>query len=140
MNIGNHCPLCASPGGRVVWRGGGCRIVIAEDARAPTLRVVWAAHVREMSDLGADGRAEMMAAVWATEETLRALLRPDKINLASLGNEVPHVHWHVIARFRGDPWFPDAIWAPTRRAGVGLALDCKTVGAALALRLGPGDT
>ena len=46
---------------------------------------------------------------------LRQLYKADKINLASLGNVVPHVHWHVIARFSDDGHFPDAIWATPRR-------------------------
>lgn len=58
----------------------------------------------------------MMSAVFRVEAALRAVLKPDKINLASLGNMVPHVHWHVIPRFVDDRHFPDAIWASPRRA------------------------
>jgi diadenosine tetraphosphate (Ap4A) HIT family hydrolase len=57
-----------------------------------------------------------MRVVFACETALRQLYRPDKVNLASLGNVVPHVHWHVIARFVDDAHFPDPIWAPARRA------------------------
>ena len=46
---------------------------------------------------------------------MRRVLRPAKINLASLGNVVPHLHWHVIARFADDACFPAPIWAPARR-------------------------
>jgi len=38
--------------------------------------------------------------------------KPTKINLASLGNMVPHLHWHVIARFEGDARWPAPVWAP----------------------------
>jgi diadenosine tetraphosphate (Ap4A) HIT family hydrolase len=37
-------------------------------------------------------------------------MQPDKINLASLGNVVPHLHWHVIPRFVDDPHFPNPVW------------------------------
>jgi diadenosine tetraphosphate (Ap4A) HIT family hydrolase len=53
--------------------------------------------------------------VFACESVLRELYQPEKVNLASFGNVVPHVHWHVIARFVDDAHFPDAIWAPARR-------------------------
>ena len=49
-------------------------------------------------------------------ETFLADPRPDKVNLAALGNMVPHLHWHVIPRWRGDRHFPDAIWAAPRVA------------------------
>ncbi|HXZ46193.1 MAG TPA: HIT family protein, partial [Pseudolabrys sp.] len=62
-------------------------------------------------------RAHLMSVVFTVERALRDLLHPDKINLASLGNQVPHVHWHVIPRFIDDAHFPDTIWA-TRRRGV----------------------
>jgi diadenosine tetraphosphate (Ap4A) HIT family hydrolase len=40
----------------------------------------------------------------------------DKMNLASLGNQTPHVHWHVVPRFRDDRHFPGPIWATPKRA------------------------
>ena len=56
-----------------------------------------------------------MDAVTEIERVLRSLLAPTKVNLASLGNVVPHLHWHVIARFDGDSHFPAPIWAPAQR-------------------------
>jgi len=78
------------------------------------LRVIVNRHVKEMTDL--QERARLMQVVFACEEVLRKLYRPEKVNLASLGNVMPHVHWHVIARFVDDAHFPDAIWAPARRS------------------------
>jgi diadenosine tetraphosphate (Ap4A) HIT family hydrolase len=91
--------------------------VLVSDADYPGYcRVVWKSHVAEMSDLPAADRRHLMGVVFAVEATLRSLLRPDKINLASLGNLVPHLHWHVVARFRDDRHFPLPIWAPPQRA------------------------
>jgi diadenosine tetraphosphate (Ap4A) HIT family hydrolase len=60
-------------------------------------------------------------------------VRPDKVNLASLGNQTPHLHWHVVARFADDSRFPDAVWAPPRRSGARRAApDERALGAALA--------
>jgi diadenosine tetraphosphate (Ap4A) HIT family hydrolase len=78
-------------------------------------RVVWLEHVAEFSDLGADDRAHCLEAVVAVERALREALVPTKINLASLGNMVPHLHWHVIARFDWDSHFPGPIWAARQR-------------------------
>jgi diadenosine tetraphosphate (Ap4A) HIT family hydrolase len=39
------------------------------------------------------------------------------VNLAALGNQVPHLHWHIIPRFADDAHFPDPVWAVARRAG-----------------------
>jgi diadenosine tetraphosphate (Ap4A) HIT family hydrolase len=50
-------------------------------------------------------------------------MRPDKINLASLGNMTPHLHWHVIPRHAGDRHFPRPIWAEPLRAGTAIPAD-----------------
>src|SRR2546427_7806463 len=78
-------------------------------------RVVWNAHAAEFSDLDAADRQHCMDAVVVVERVLRERLAPAKINLAALGNMVPHLHWHVIARFDWDSHFPGAVWAPAQR-------------------------
>jgi diadenosine tetraphosphate (Ap4A) HIT family hydrolase len=54
--------------------------------------------------------------VFAVEGSLRATLAPDKVNVASLGNLTPHLHWHVIPRFADDPHFPHSVWAQPQRS------------------------
>lgn len=80
-------------------------------------RVIWNAHVREMSDLDAEDRRYLMEVVFAVEVALRRLLNPLKINLASFGNVVPHLHWHVIPRWADDRHFPEPVWGTVRREG-----------------------
>ena len=122
MSDANVCELCSTPGGTVLWSNERLRVVRVEDRDYPGfLRVIWQAHVREMSDLDATQRSCLLDAVFAAERVLIHLLHPDKVNLASLGNKTPHIHWHVIPRFRGDPHFPDPVWA-ARRAGTAVAL------------------
>ena len=112
-----RCPLCTGDGGMVLARTPSLRVVQVDEPDHPGfLRVIWNAHVAEMSDLSQAERARLMAAVHAAETALRRALAPDKMNLASLGNQVPHVHWHVIARFRDDAHFPQPIWAAPVRA------------------------
>jgi diadenosine tetraphosphate (Ap4A) HIT family hydrolase len=113
------CDLCNSLGGSPLWQDGFCRIVLVDDRDYPGFcRVILERHVKEMSDLPADERTRLMNAVFATEATLRELLHPDKINLASLGNLTPHLHWHVIPRYRDDRHFPAPIWAGAARESV----------------------
>ena len=70
-----------------------------------------------MSDLPPADRHALMAVVFAVELALRDCYQPDKINLASFGNVVPHLHWHIICRWRDDPWFPEPIWGQRQRQG-----------------------
>lgn len=117
--MASDCPLCTAPGGILLWRDARCRVVRVDGAEghafAGFCRVVWQAHVAEMSELDAADRAHLLQVVDAVERVLRARLAPDKINLASLGNVVPHLHWHVIPRWRDDSHFPSPIWAPATR-------------------------
>lgn len=78
-------------------------------------RVIWRQHVREMTDLTPEDARLMMDWVLATERAIRQVMHPDKINLATLGNMVPHLHWHVIPRFADDAHFPAPVWAAPKR-------------------------
>ena len=110
------CPLCQGAGGEILWHDGSCRVVLVDDADYPGFcRVILARHVAEMSDLPEAGRVALMRVVFAVEAALRECLQPDKVNLASFGNVVPHLHWHVIPRWRDDPHFPQAIWGARQR-------------------------
>jgi diadenosine tetraphosphate (Ap4A) HIT family hydrolase len=113
---GADCPLCREDGGALVLRTELLRVVLVDDAEYPGFaRVVVNAHVREMTDLEPPALARVMAAVYAVEDAQRAVLAPDKVNLASLGNVVPHLHWHVIPRFVDDAHFPQPIWGARQR-------------------------
>lgn len=78
-------------------------------------RVAWLSHAPEFSDLSPAERAHCMDAVVAVERLLREALSPTKINVASLGNVTPHLHWHVIARFDWDSHYPSPIWGARQR-------------------------
>ncbi|MCL1825131.1 MAG: HIT family protein [Betaproteobacteria bacterium] len=118
-----ECPLCVINRNELIWQDERCCVIPGNDPDYPGyFRVVWGEHVSEMSDLDARARRHFMDVVFAVESSLRALMVPDKINLASFGNKVPHLHWHVIARFADDRHFPESIWGqeqrqvPTRKA------------------------
>ncbi|PLZ01646.1 HIT family protein [Burkholderia sp. WAC0059] len=110
------CVFCSEDGGDVLWQDDRLRVVLAAEADYPGFcRVIWTAHVAEFSELDAAARQHVMLAVYAVERALRQVMQPAKINLASLGNQVPHVHWHVIPRFTNDAHFPLPVWAPRQR-------------------------
>lgn len=119
MTIKNiqSCPLCTTQGGVLLFRAAHWRIIRATDQQdfPLTYRVVWNAHVAEFSELANEEQIECMSVVAWVEQAMRTYLKPEKINLAALGNVVPHLHWHLIARFGWDSRFPAPIWAPAVR-------------------------
>lgn len=113
---GKICELCATSGGTILWESPSCRVVRVDDPHYPGFcRVIATAHVREMTDLEPAERQFMMNLVFAVEKIVRTLFAPDKVNLASLGNLTPHLHWHVIPRWRDDRHFPEPIWGQVQR-------------------------
>ena len=114
--MASTCELCERIGGELLWQGERCRVVYVEEPGYPGFcRVIWEAHVKEMTDLSPDDRMHLMEVVFAVEAVLREQLDPEKVNLATLGNVVPHIHWHVIPRYTDDPHFPQPIWAQAQR-------------------------
>ncbi len=112
------CPLCQTPGGTLIHQTPRWRVVRAdEETDFPAFyRVVWTPHVAEFSELTPAHQVECMRAVAAVEVAMREQLQPAKVNIASLGNVVPHLHWHVIARFAWDNRFPSPVWAQAQRS------------------------
>ncbi len=135
------CPLCEADGGLLIFKNQQLRVIQAVEAGFPAFyRVVWNTHVAEFSSLSPDERNACMNAVVAVEQVLREQLKPTKINLAALGNAVPHLHWHVVARFDWDSHFPGSVWAAPQRAAdaeklAQLALQCEQVNGLLAAKL-----
>ena len=112
-----NCELCALPAGQRLHEDSRLVVLLVDEPGYPGFcRVIWREHVKEMSDLAPADAAYLMEWVLRTERALRKVLSADKINLASLGNMVPHLHWHVIPRFTDDAHFPAPIWAPAQRA------------------------
>ena len=110
------CTLLQAPGAALVWADHQLSVVAVDETEYPGFtRVVWNAHVKEMTDLALQERTRVMEAVWAVEAAQRAVMAPEKINLASFGNMTPHVHWHVIPRYLDDAHFPNPTWAPAVR-------------------------
>ncbi|RQO57204.1 HIT domain-containing protein [Paucibacter sp. KBW04] len=120
----NTCPLCLEAGGLLVHQTPQWRLIrVLDDANFPAFyRLIWqgpGTHIAEFSALSQAERSACMEAVATVERVLLEQLRPTKINLASLGNMVPHLHWHVIARFDWDSHFPNPVWGAAQREVAG---------------------
>jgi diadenosine tetraphosphate (Ap4A) HIT family hydrolase len=114
-----NCALCEKNDETMLWQDEFCRVILAQDGDYPGLcRVILQRHVKEMTDLSPADQTRLFLVVMAVEAALRQVMAPDKINLASLGNVVPHLHWHVIPRYADDKHFPEPIWGQARRDAV----------------------
>ncbi|HEX3141641.1 MAG TPA: HIT family protein [Rhizobacter sp.] len=119
-----NCPLCEDAGGLLLWTQGDWRVVRVLDEQFPAYyRVIAQRHLAEFSQLLSAERHRCMELVCAIERVLVERLQPTKVNLAALGNMVPHLHWHVIARFEWDSHFPQPIWGTKQREVAPAALN-----------------
>ena len=88
-----------------------CDLLLMDDSRFPWLILVpRIAGARELIDLDESDQRSLLAEVCAVGRTLEALLKPDKLNIAALGNVVPQLHVHLVARFESDAAWPNPIW------------------------------
>ena len=111
-----NCVLCKdelkAEEGELIWRGDDCRVILVNDPDVPGFcRVIWNRHVAEMTDLSYGEREHLMTLVFAVEEAIRHVMHPDKVNIAALGNMVPHIHWHIIPRYKDDAFYPGSAWS-----------------------------
>lgn len=110
------CILCHPTNENVLWKNKQMRVIHVDDPIYPGyFRVIWNTHVAEMSDLSDQDREMLQKVLLTVEKVLRQQMRPDKINLAQFGNMVPHLHLHIIARYRDDAHFPESIWGQQQR-------------------------
>lgn len=128
----SDCVLCKEDlkpeDGQLIWRGDDCRVILVNEPDLPGFcRVIWNHHVTEMTDLSSGEREHLMALVFAVEEAIRHVMHPDKVNIASLGNMVPHIHWHVIPRYQDDVYFPGSAWSDQVRKADAARLEERTL-------------
>lgn len=106
-----NCSLCEKIGETLIWHNDLCRVILVNEPDYPGFcRVITQAHIKEITDLSEDLQWQLMRIVFSVEKSIREILKPEKMNLASLGNVVPHLHWHIIPRFINDTHFPNPIW------------------------------
>lgn len=112
------CPLCKTENEDILFSNSLLRVIWVENSDFPGFcRVIANEHMSEIIDLPIEQQQAFMHIVFTVAHTQRVYLNPDKINLASLGNQVPHLHWHVIPRWKTDAYFPNSIWSEKVRDG-----------------------
>jgi diadenosine tetraphosphate (Ap4A) HIT family hydrolase len=88
-----------------------CRVLVMKDRRFPWLVLVPEREsVREIHELAPADRAALVEEIARTGEVLTLLFKPDKLNVGALGNLVPQLHVHVVARRATDPAWPGPVW------------------------------
>lgn len=86
-----------------------------EKSEIPWLKIFTQVERKEFSECTSKERAAIFDALDIIEKEMLSYYRPDKINIASFGNYVPLVHWHVMARFKEDSYFPEPMWGKKQR-------------------------
>jgi diadenosine tetraphosphate (Ap4A) HIT family hydrolase len=88
-----------------------CRALVINDANYPWLLLVpRRTGMIELIDLGESERAQLMTEIARVAGALKDVTRCDKLNIAALGNVVPQLHVHIIARRHDDAAWPRPVW------------------------------
>ena len=98
----------------VIYQNKNIRIE-TEESEIPWLKIFTQHAYKEMSEVPKEIRSEIYELLDIIEKEMIDYYKPDKINIASFGNYVPHVHWHVMARFKEDSYFPEPMWGEKQR-------------------------
>jgi len=88
-----------------------------ERSEIPWLKIFTQKKYKEFSETSMEEKQEIWRALDIIEKEMISFFKPEKINLASFGNYMPHVHWHVMARFKEDSYFPEPMWGSKQREG-----------------------
>jgi len=88
-----------------------------EESEIPWLKVFTQDAYREFSETPNEVKLEIFRVLDIIEKEMLSFYKPIKINIASFGNYVPHVHWHIMARFEEDSYFPEPMWGEKQQEG-----------------------
>jgi len=108
-----NCPLCKA-NEDIIYEDSFLRVVLVDEIDG-YIRVITQKHIKEFSELSDEEAVTLSLTVKKIEKAMIKLLNPDKINIASLGNMVPHLHIHIIPRYINDPWWPGATFCDKKR-------------------------
>jgi len=98
----------------VIYKNRLIRVEI-EESEIPWLKVFAVAQRKEFSDCSAEEKTMIFMALEIIEKAMITYYKPEKINIASFGNYVAQVHWHIMSRFREDSFFPEPMWGTKQR-------------------------
>lgn len=86
-----------------------------EPFEIPWLKIFAKQTAKEFSDCHTETQQEIFRLLVVIEREMQAYFQADKINIASFGNYLPQVHWHIMARFKTDSYFPEPVWGEKQR-------------------------
>ncbi len=86
-----------------------------EAAEIPWLKIFTYQDAREMTDCDTQTQREIFRVLLLLEQAMIRYFKPDKINIASFANYLPKVHWHIMARYQTDSYFPEPVWGEKQR-------------------------
>ncbi|WP_236583209.1 HIT family protein [Nitratiruptor sp. YY08-13] len=89
----------------------------SEPSEVLWLKIFAKQKCKEMSECNEKTKEAIYKALEIIEKEMIDYFKPDKINIASFGNYVPQVHWHIQARFENDSFFPEPLWGKKQREG-----------------------
>jgi diadenosine tetraphosphate (Ap4A) HIT family hydrolase len=98
----------------VIYENSNIKIEI-EESEIPWLKIFTQMPYKEMSEVPTEIKMEIYTLLDLIEKEMLAYYQPKKINIASFGNYMPHVHWHIMARFEEDSYFPAPMWGTRQR-------------------------
>ncbi len=101
------CPLCTPQNENIIFQNDFLRVILVDDIPG-YIRIITQKHIKEFSDLSDEEAVKLTLLTKQIEKIIINTLKPGKINIASLGNMVPHLHIHIIPRYENDPWWPGA--------------------------------
>ena len=100
----------------VIYENKNIKIEI-EASEVPWLKIFTQHPYKEMSEVPGFVKFEIYDLLDTIEKEMLSFYKPKKINIASFGNYMPHVHWHIMARFEKDSYFPEPMWGEKQREG-----------------------
>lgn len=86
-----------------------------EEAQVPWIKIFTKQNYKELSDCPINLQKELFEKILLCEKAMIEFYKPEKINIASFGNYLPRVHFHIMARFKEDAFFPESMWGRQQR-------------------------
>jgi len=108
------CPLCNPKNEDIIFENELLRVILVDEIPG-YVRVITQKHIKELSELSDNEAIRLTLVIKKIEKAIIKILSPDKVNIAMLGNMVPHLHIHIIPRFINGPWWPGATFCEKNR-------------------------
>lgn len=110
---------------RIIYQNEFVKILV-EPSEIPWLKIFTQTPHKEFSQCDMKTRLDIFQCLDIIEIEMLEYFKPEKINIASFGNYLPHVHFHIMARFKEDSFFPESMWGKKQRESALKLKDMET--------------